>query len=63
MTMKIPYQIGSETSRLAAKRQTGKAQGDIQRIYDLLLNHAAGFTTDEIRIRLDMLSSTAGARR
>lgn len=60
---KIPYQIGSETSRLAAQGQRGKAKADIQRIYDLLRDTPGGLTTDEIRIALGMLASTAGARR
>lgn len=60
---KIPYAIGSDTSRDAARNQRGKTKRDMQRIYDLLLQTPGGLTTDEIRIKTGMLASTAGARR
>ena len=62
--MKIPYQPGSETSRVAAERQKSKAPTAIRRIYDFLLELGEeGATDDEIRSGLGLLPSTAGARR
>ena len=64
MSMKIPFQIGSDTSEAAAEAQKGKAPSAIRRIYVFLLARGElGATDDEIRLALGMLPSTAGARR
>ncbi|QDP48314.1 MAG: hypothetical protein Unbinned4944contig1000_38 [Prokaryotic dsDNA virus sp.] len=64
MTMKIPYQVGSDTSRAAAESQKAKAPATIERIYRFLLACGqTGATDDEIKKGLGLLASTAGARR
>ena len=62
--MKIPYQVGSDTSRAAAEQQKDKAPATIERIYRYLMERGDyGATDDEIKRDLGLLASTAGARR
>ena len=62
--MKIPYQLGSATSKMAAEAMKPKAPSAVRRIYRFLLARGKqGATDDEIRLALGMLPSTAGARR